>query len=120
MKELPLLGAASLAFISGTAAAADLAVRPAPMPPPDVVASYNWTGFYVGLNVGYGVTDNSKSRLTFDDQAGPNHIVNPITLAPSGWLGGFQAGLKLQFGGGRNRRRSRLAVGGTERFVLRR
>ena len=42
---------ASLSF-AGTALAADIAAAPmpAPMPPP----MYNWTGFYIGGNVGGG------------------------------------------------------------------
>ena len=36
-----------------SASAADLAARPYTKAPPPVVAVYNWTGFYVGLNAGY-------------------------------------------------------------------
>jgi outer membrane immunogenic protein len=48
------LAAASLLSIgiSGTASAADMAVKAQPMPPP--VAVYNWTGFYIGGFGGYG------------------------------------------------------------------
>ena len=38
----------------GVAQSADLPARtPAPIPPP-VVAAYNWSGFYIGANGGYG------------------------------------------------------------------
>ena len=41
----------------GTASAADMAVKAAPMPPPAVV--YDWTGWYIGLNVGGAINDSS-------------------------------------------------------------
>src|SRR4051794_22648933 len=47
-------GLAALGF-AAPASAADLAARPyAKAPPPMMVAVYDWTGFYVGANAGYG------------------------------------------------------------------
>src|SRR6201997_5040922 len=43
---------AAIALIATPAFAADMAVKAPPAPPPAPV--YNWTGFYVGGNVGYG------------------------------------------------------------------
>lgn len=76
---------AALAFaglLTGTASAADLYV---PSPEEAIVtASRDWTGFYVGANVGYagftaahGGSDTDVSDL-------------------SGWLGGVQAGYNVQ------------------------
>ena len=49
-------------FAVSTASAADLPVRmPVKAPPPAVVAVYNWTGFYIGGNVG-GLGSASRSR----------------------------------------------------------
>jgi len=49
------LGSVALAaVIAGPAMAADLKVKaPIYKAPPPVIAAYNWTGFYVGGNVGY-------------------------------------------------------------------
>jgi outer membrane immunogenic protein len=49
------LGSVALgAMIAGHAMAADLKVKaPIYKAPPPVIAAYNWTGFYVGGNVGY-------------------------------------------------------------------
>jgi len=52
-----LAGAVFSLAASGSAFAADMAVKAPPSPPPAPV--YNWTGFYVGLNVGYGWADPS-------------------------------------------------------------
>jgi len=70
-----------LAAFSGIASAADLPSRAPPpvfVPPPPI---FTWTGFYVGLNVGYGIgrTDH------FD-------FVTDGTIAPHGVNGGFVGG----------------------------
>jgi outer membrane immunogenic protein len=52
-----LLGTVALVAlgIAAPASAADLAARPYKAPPPaPVVAIYDWTGFYIGANGGYG------------------------------------------------------------------
>jgi outer membrane immunogenic protein len=56
MKRVFLSGVA-LAALVGSASAADLPRRPAPVaaaPVPYVSPVYNWTGFYVGVNAGWG------------------------------------------------------------------
>jgi len=45
------IAAAALAAPVTTALGADLS---APLPPPVVIPPYNWTGFYVGANLGGG------------------------------------------------------------------
>lgn len=53
MKKIALAAAALSILFTGAASAADLAARPyTKAPPPPVVAVYNWTGFYVGVNGG--------------------------------------------------------------------
>jgi opacity protein-like surface antigen len=48
---LSTIAAVALLAASSTAFAADL-VRPAPAPAPFVMPVYNWTGFYIGANLG--------------------------------------------------------------------
>src|SRR5437667_1521151 len=58
MKKL-LLGTASLLAIglAAPASAADLAARPyTKAPPPMVAAAYDWSGFYIGANGGWGTS----------------------------------------------------------------
>jgi outer membrane immunogenic protein len=51
MKRIVLAGAAALALATSAAQAADMAVKaPAYAPPPLA----NWSGFYIGANLGYG------------------------------------------------------------------
>src|ERR1700677_5252735 len=49
-----ILTAALMASLCASAFAADLPVRSAPSPMYSPVSAYNWTGFYVGANAGYG------------------------------------------------------------------
>jgi len=50
-----LLGTVALIAFAAPAAAADLAARPyVKAPPPAVAALYDWSGFYIGANGGWG------------------------------------------------------------------
>jgi outer membrane immunogenic protein len=61
---------------------------------PVVAAVTNWTGFYVGGNVGYGW---AKSDWTFQNDSFWNNAPGePIGLRPKGWLGGAQLGFNYQ------------------------
>jgi outer membrane immunogenic protein len=61
MKKL-VLAAAILALGSTAASAADLAPSYYKAPPPVAVALYNWSGFYAGLNGGWGSSRNCWTR----------------------------------------------------------
>jgi len=85
--------AASTAVSISSAAAADLPVRPAPAPTAPVAyapaAIYNWTGFYVGGQIGAGFGNSSWS----DPFTGANNTFN----SGAGFLGGAQVGGNVQF-----------------------
>jgi outer membrane immunogenic protein len=86
-----LIVAVSAVAFTQMAAAADLPRKaPAYTPPPPPLA-YNWTGFYVGGNVGY-----SWGRARNDLELAPFSL--PWTDKLDGWLGGGQAGYNWQFG----------------------
>ena len=53
-----LLGTVALVALAAPAAAADLAARPYKAAPPMVVAMYDWSGFYIGANGGWGSSRN--------------------------------------------------------------
>jgi outer membrane immunogenic protein len=77
----------SLAALTGTAAAADLPPRQAPVPyykAPAAVPVYNWTGFYIGINGGGGF-----GRSTWDSTG---------SFDISGGLVGGTLGYNYQFG----------------------
>jgi outer membrane immunogenic protein len=55
MKKIAVAVAAVSILFTGAASAADLAARPyTKAPPPPVAAVYDWTGFYIGVNGGWG------------------------------------------------------------------
>jgi outer membrane immunogenic protein len=64
MKKL-LLSTAALLTLAAPASAADLAAKPYVKAPPPVVAPiYDWTGFYIGPNVGWGESRNCVDFVT--------------------------------------------------------
>ncbi len=114
-----LLVVAAIALSAGSALAADLPSRkgppvlPPPPPPPPM-----WTGFYVGLNAGYGFgTSNSVTTVgapVFDALATPSSYNNPApgglfgftalanagraNINQNGFIGGGQVGYNWQYG----------------------
>jgi outer membrane immunogenic protein len=81
MNKKMLLSAAVAAAIGVPAFAADLGPRSQPYYAPQPIQLFNWTGFYVGGNAGWGW----GSALGTD---------------PSGYLIGLQAGYNFQFASG--------------------
>jgi outer membrane immunogenic protein len=105
LKSILLAGA--IAFMPAAAFAADLALKPSEPVPPVIEPSFTWTGFYAGLNAGYG-----SGNLNTDLRAIP--VVAPaglpaalgFTLAGAsakvkdtagGFIGGGQVGYNYQF-----------------------
>jgi outer membrane immunogenic protein len=98
------LSAAAAVFGATSAQAADLADRPYTKSPPAVAAVYDWTGFYVGGNIGYGWGANTGNGYTsFTDTdiggvadffaAGGNVLPG---VSPTGVIGGGQIGYDWQ------------------------
>lgn len=87
--------AALLAGSAVTANAADV-LEPIPAAPVAPMAmdpvTFDWTGIYVGGNIGYGFAG--------DDEVGYRDVVQPSpgTLETDGFLGGLQAGYNYQIG----------------------
>lgn len=99
MKSILLATAAVLAAVSA-ASAADLAARPYTKAPPPVMApSWNWSGFYIGGNVGYGISQSATTNSLLDPTTTP-----PTTListsgnaSADGVVGGGQIGWNMMF-----------------------
>jgi outer membrane immunogenic protein len=93
-----LLAISALAFSSMAASAADMAMR-TKAPPIVVDPSYNWSGFYIGGNVGYGWGDADTSFNPLPSAAAFVNLA-PTTLGPDpqGVVGGVQAGYNWQAG----------------------
>ncbi|WOH69564.1 outer membrane protein [Bradyrhizobium sp. BWA-3-5] len=91
------LGTVALIAFAAPAAAADLAARPyTKAPPPAIAAVYDWSGFYIGANGGWG-----SSRKCWDlTDAG----LGPIVAFPegchdaTGGTAGGQLGYRWQTG----------------------
>jgi len=97
-KLLCIIGVSGLLFAAplGIASAADMPVK-APPPPP----AWSWTGFYIGLNGGYGWgTNNSANNVGCSGPGICTYVAAggfpPVQLTPNGFIGGGQIGYNWQ------------------------
>ena len=111
MKKSIWGAALAFVFFTGAVLAADMPVKAPPVP---VVSVYNWTGFYVGGNIGYGWGENTNPGISAVDPNNQTNIgpfLSPAGIAPgflsgnlypnlnpSGVFGGGQVGYDKQFG----------------------
>jgi outer membrane immunogenic protein len=95
MKRILLgLATASSMLVTG-AFAADLPAKVYTKAPPPVVEVYNWTGFYVGGNVGYS-WGRSSDYSTLTNGAGTVLFANSSAINLNGVVGGGQIGYNWQ------------------------
>ena len=81
------LAAAIVVALGGPAFAADLPIRSAPPSMLSPVSAYNWTGFYVGANAGYGWGNQNPLGL-IAPQFGQNNSFNVNGGMFGGTVGG--------------------------------
>jgi outer membrane immunogenic protein len=91
-KILFATGIVALGFTT-PAMAADLAASPVKAPPPIVVPIYDWTGFYIGGNGGWGESRNCWGFTTL----GGTVLTDGCSSGSGGVFGG-QLGYRWQFG----------------------
>ena len=89
-----LTGTAAIALAASAAQAADLPSRaPAPAPMIAAVPIFTWTGFYVGVNAGYGWNVNDNSDVFIPGVGFVSSGGND-----GGFVGGGQIGYNYQIG----------------------
>ena len=102
MKRIVLAVALMGALTETTALAADMAVKAPPISP---APEYNWTGFYIGANAGYGWKDHPTANFTGNDFLSNaltcggvlgGTCVPPASFSINGPLGGLQVGYNWQ------------------------
>jgi outer membrane immunogenic protein len=87
-------GALALSIVA--ASAADFPIKaPAIVPPP--IPVYNWTGFYIGVNAGYGWGEIDDRAVPLPQ---PGFGADPFSVSskPDGFIGGIQLGYNWQTG----------------------
>jgi outer membrane immunogenic protein len=94
-RVLSCFGAVALAFAAQTASAADM---PGPIykgPPAAVAPIFNWSGFYLGLQAGYGW---GRTRHDFFTNPGGAFVISSGNMNYDGFLGGGTLGWNWQAG----------------------
>jgi outer membrane immunogenic protein len=90
----------SAAFIAGVSAVAFAQIASAtdlPLKAKPIVTGYSWTGFYAGVNGGYGVGRGPSGLTNFlNPPPGTLQIADSWYFDPAGALGGVQAGYNYQ------------------------
>jgi outer membrane immunogenic protein len=100
MRQLYLAASVAIALTTAPAFAADIPVR-APVVTPIMAPIYNWTGFYIGGNVGYH-WDRDRATTAANpigwSIAGAAAIdaITGGTVSPRGFIGGGQIGYNWQ------------------------
>src|ERR687894_2642692 len=103
VKKILLSSVALLGFTAG-AMAADLPSRRAPAPMMAAVPVFTWTGFYVGVNAGYGWQNNDNNSSifvpagTFVSAPAASGTVTFADDDGEGFVGGGQIGYNYQMG----------------------
>lgn len=102
MRNIGLAGTiiATALLIAPASNAADIA-RPVYKAPPPAPVVYNWSGFYIGGNLGYGWGDGRGDRVGNDAPMAGAIAAGIVPLSfgvkPEGVLGGGQIGYNWQF-----------------------
>jgi outer membrane immunogenic protein len=97
--SIGLLAAFATTAALAPAQAADLGVPaasyyPKSLPPP---AIYDWTGIYVGGNIGGGMLTDSVSQNGVSVLPGATNLISSANLRPAGVIGGGQVGANYEF-----------------------
>jgi len=94
---LRLLAATAIATAAVSAAsAADLPMRAAPPAVPFVAAApiFTWTGFYAGVNAGYGWSDDDNDTIALADEDDNGCSVGGAQVGYNYQIGSFVVGLE--------------------------
>ncbi|MFY7948785.1 MAG: outer membrane protein [Gemmatimonas sp.] len=91
MKKFLLSSVAAIGLVAaGAASAADLPSRKGPVVAPVYAPVFTWTGFYVGVNAGYGFGNVNAGAFVLPRRVSIGNI--------DGFIGGGQVGYNYQMG----------------------
>jgi outer membrane immunogenic protein len=93
-KFIALMAVAICASV-GAASAADIAARPYDKAPVYVEPVYDWTGFYIGANLGYS-WGRSADTSTLSAGGPPILFTDTVSSHMNGVIGGGQLGYNWQ------------------------
>lgn len=91
------LVASAAVFGALTMASANAADMPMKAPPAPIVAPWNWTGFYAGLNIGYSWGNSDTDAAFFNNTTGALLFAANSDFHLNGVIGGGQIGYNWQW-----------------------
>src|SRR5215210_8401317 len=94
MKKLLLASLFGLVSIAGPALAADMPAYKAPPPAP----YYNWSGYYIGFNIGGQWSEVERTFPSFPTASGGFNSGSPFSTDSNDGIFGTHIGLQYQFG----------------------
>ncbi|KFG70406.1 outer membrane protein [Microvirga sp. BSC39] len=112
MKKILLSSVALLGLATG-AVAADLPSRRAPAPIIAAAPIFTWTGFYVGVNAGYGWSDDDFDSVALADDDNDGGFVGGAQVGYNYQIGSFVVGLEGDIQYADFGREGAFVVGGT-------
>ncbi len=81
---------------ASAASAADLAARPYTKAAPMIEPSWNWSGFYIGGNVGYGISHSQTDKARIDPTPPSTVLLSSSGVSSAdGVIGGGQIGWNM-------------------------
>ena len=95
--QMKRLVASAAVFGVLTMASANAADMPMKAPPAPIVAPWNWTGFYAGLNIGYSWGNSDTDAAFFNNTTGALLFAANSDFHLNGVIGGGQIGYNWQW-----------------------
>jgi len=98
MRRSPIISFVTISLLLGLSVAAIAAPKKKPPPSPPPPPTWTWSGYYLGLNLGYSWGQSNLTEILVDSGTGATLFTGTSTVNITGVIGGGQAGYNWQSG----------------------